>query len=344
MAGRIVRFLVERSALALAIGTSVILTALMFVVYCIVHKFGTDFGVYWLTANRPVSMAYELRDSYPFPYAPTMLLWVKPLALMPKWPAFFAWFVTSALLFHWACRKHLTAQETWLALISAPVTFCFMTGQVSVALAALILWAIGTDKRAAAGIALGIVASVKPQLVALAPLLLALRGDWRAFGWAGVSFAAIVGAALLAFGTQPWVDWFASLDNFRAVLIDDKIIRAVASPYGQADRWGLNPAPFLIAGAAFGAWLVYRCRGMGPLEQAAAVGAGSIFASPYALTYDLAVCVPFLAAAVFRGRVVAALAISGSVPPLPIIFTAFELVGAKFGLHSLSVMREAKAR
>ena len=124
--------------------------------------------------------------------------------------------------------------QNLLALISRPVVFCLMTGQVSVFLAAIMLWAFGTNRKHWAGVALGAVASVKPQLVLLAPLLLLLRRDFQMIAASAAAFAAIVVVALLAFGIQPWIDWLAALDNFHAVLTSGYILRNGASPASQA--------------------------------------------------------------------------------------------------------------
>lgn len=326
MFDRAVSNIAKRAALIIAVMACAYQALLMFLTYATIDVYANDFVVYWDTANRPVSSAYELRPRYPFPYMPTMLLWVKPLALVAVWPAYVAWICISALTFTWATRKYLTMGQNLLALISRPVAFCLMTGQVSVFLAAIMLWAFGTSRRCWAGIGLGAIASIKPQLVLLAPLLLLLRRDFQMMAAAAASFAAIVLAALLAFGYQPWIDWLASLDNFRVVMNAGEGLRDVAGPAGQAERAGLPPLPFMLLGLAFGLWLVYRCRNLGPLEVTAAVATASIFAAPYAMTYDLAAVVPFLAVTVFRNRLASAVALTGLFNPLAILVSAFELL------------------
>jgi hypothetical protein len=289
--------------------------------------FANDFVVYWNTANRPISSAYELRPHYPFPYLPTMLLWIRPLSLIPVAPAFLVWTAISLLAFTWATRKYLTMGQNFLALISRPVAFCLMTGQVSVFLAAILLWSFGTSRKFSAGVALGAVATVKPQLVLLAPLLLLLRRDFHKLVAAGTAFGVILLVALVAFGIQPWIDWYYSLDNFRAVLKSDNILLNGVSPAGQAERAGLPPLPFLLAGIALGSWLIYRCRNVGPVESTAAVATASLLAAPYSMVYDLAAVVPFLVVTVFKNRLLSPIALAGLFQPLPILISTYELLG-----------------
>jgi hypothetical protein len=326
MIDRIVASTAARAALYLAVIACALQLLVMFAIYSWLDVFGNDFKVYWNTANRPISSAYELRPNYPFPYLPTMLLWIKPLSLVPVAPAFLAWTAISLVAFTWAARKFLTMGQNLLALISCPVAFCLMTGQVSVVLAAIMLWAFGTSRKYWAGIALGAIATVKPQLVLLAPFLLLLRRDFQMFVAAGAAFVAIVLVALVAFGVQPWIDWYYALDNFRAVLKAGDILLNGASPAGQAWRAGLPPLPFLLAGIAIGSWLIYRCRNVGPLESTAAVATASILASPYSMIYDLAAVVPFLVVTVFRNRLLSPIALAGLSHPLPILISAYELL------------------
>jgi hypothetical protein len=330
------------AALYLAVIACAYQVYVMFVTYSGLNVFGNDFIVYWNTANRPISSAYELRPNYPFPYLPTMLLWIKPLAWVPVAPAFLAWTAISLVAFTWATRKYLTMGQNLLALISRPVAFCLMTGQVSVVLAAIMLWCFGTTRKCCAGIALGAIATVKPQLVLLAPLLLLLRRDFQMLVTAGVAFVAIVLVALFAFGIQPWIDWLNSLDNFRAVLKAGDILRNGASPAGQAERAGLSPLPILLAGIALGSWLIYRCRNVGPLGSAASVATASILASPYSMIYDLAAVVPFLVVTIFRNRLLSPIALAGLFHPLPILISAYELLRhVKLDLPRKGAPREA---
>lgn len=181
MGSAFVRQAIGKASLPVAFISCALMSVALLVGYYGAWKFGNDFGVYWRTANNPVELAYSPGWLYPFPYAPTMLLWVSPLSLVPKWPAFFAFIICSAAAFVFACRPYLPKAAIALILITSPFLRGMFTGQVCAILAALMLWACGSKNRIAAGIAFGVIASIKPQLVLMAPLMLALNRDWRAF-------------------------------------------------------------------------------------------------------------------------------------------------------------------
>ncbi len=293
------------------------------------HELGLDFSVYWRAANEPLAEVYRPRPVLNFPYAPTMLLWIVPLSWFPLWAAYSAWVVVSASAFIQSCRSHLTNREIGLALISFPMVYCLLNGQVSAFLTALLIWACGARNRIAAGIAFAVIASIKPQFVLLAPLMLLATRDWRAIGSSTLALAAIVAISLGAFGSETWEQWFASFDHFQEIVIKNGVLTVAVTPAAAAQLWGLPPLPFMVVGAALGSWLVVRCRGHAPLLQATAIGAGSLLSSPYAIMYDLVVVVPFLAWSVFRGSMLSALVISSvvswSLNLLPLLAAAYGL-------------------
>jgi hypothetical protein len=321
--------ILKRPALSIAIGVSFFTTLGLLALFVVANDFATDFSVYWRAANEPLSSVYAPRTELPFPYSPTMLLWVAPLSLIPMWLAFGMFVAMSIAAFVFVCRPYLTRIEITLALFSAPLFYALLTGQVTVILAALLLWACGTKRRAWAGAAFAVIASIKPQLVIMAPLLLLIMQDWEAIVAAALTFAMILLASITVFGVETWGAWIMSLDNFHAILLNNNVLVVAANPAGVAEHWGLSPLPFLIVGAAVGAWLAIRCRDLNPLQQSAGIAAGSLMAAPYALTYDLTAVVPFLVWSVFRGSIPAAVAIGGALNPLPLILTAYELAMKK---------------
>ena len=320
---RIFKFILANPALALAIGVSAMMAIGLSGVWIYTGSIGNDFGVYWRTANLPLQWAYWHGFEYPFPYMPTALLWIAPLKLTPQWLAFILWAAVGIFMLIRTCRPYLTRPELWLLFASPPLMNGLMTGQVSAVMAALMIFGCGTKNRYAAGIAFGIIASVKPQMVIMVPFFLLLLRDWKAFGAAAATFAMLVAISVSIFGLGAWSDWLASLPEFRFRLIIMDIVGV--SPAAVADHHGLNPIPFMLFGGAVGAWLVYRCRTLGPVEVAAALAVGSLLAAPYALNYDLAVVMPFLVQSIFRGQITAAVAISGAYPPVPLAIAAFNL-------------------
>ena len=196
-----------------------------------------------------------------------MLLWVKPLSLVPMWIAYFAWISASAACLALACRPYVQGPAILLVLVSPPIVYGLATGQVSPMMAAMLLWACGNRNRVIAGITFGVVASIKPQLVLLAPLLLCIRRDWNAFAAAAAIFVVLVGSTFLLFGVHIWTEWFNSMANFQAVLVDDNVLYVGATPAAVAKLWGLPSIPFLLVGAAIGIWLIINSRSLGPVES-----------------------------------------------------------------------------
>ena len=326
---RFARFILDQPALALAVIMSAIGSVGLFIWFCIHGSFATDFSVYWRTANEPLAMAYMPRDELPFPYAPTMLLWITPLSVLPMWPAFVLWVTFSAYWFAKTCRVHLSVNETWLVMAGPVLINGLGTGQMAAVLAAILLWSCTTKNRLAAGLGLAVIASIKPQLVLLAPLFLLARRDWLGLGSAALGFLALVLASIFAFGAPVWFEWLSSLNNFHRVLIEQSVLGVGATPAAAAEHWHLPPLPFLLGGFAFGSWLVVKCRNLGPLETSAAIATGSLMSAPYALTYDLAAIVPFLVAATYRGSISAAIALGGALHPIPLALTFFQLIAGK---------------
>jgi hypothetical protein len=293
--------------------------------YTLDAKWANDFGVYWRTANAPLNEAYFWPGRFPFPYMPPMLLWISPLSLIPKWPAYFLFVAFSAIVFALACRPYLPKSALALALISPPFLHGLGTGQVSAAIAALLIWACGTGNRIAAGVAFGFIASVKPQLVIMAPLMMVFNRDGRAFLAAGATFVSIVLLSIIVLGAERWPEWIASMNHFHNAVVNTDVIKGGITPAAVAVRYGLPPLPFLLLAAIAGAGLVYLCRNMATLQKASAIAVGSLLAAPYALGYDLVTVVPFLSIAILGGRILPVLVFVAGTNPLPILVSAYEL-------------------
>lgn len=320
-----VRHTVGKAAPIIATLFCIALSITLCVDYTLDAKWANDFGVYWRTANMPAEQAYFWDGRFPFPYMPTMLLWISPLSLIPKWPVYFIFIACSAIIFILACRSFLPKAGIALALISPPFLHGLATGQVSAAIAALLLWACGTGNRAFAGIAFGFIASVKPQLVIMAPLMFVLNRDCRAFFAAGTTFGLLVLISIVVFGPERWPEWFGSMKHFHNAVTNTDVIRGAVTPAAVAERYGLPPLPFLVIGILAGTGLVYLCRNTGTLEKASAIVVGSLLAAPYALGYDLVTIVPYLALAILGGRILPVLVFVAGTNPLPILVSAYEL-------------------
>lgn len=317
---------VAKAALPIAFLACAILSAALFYDYFQEAGFGIDFGVYWRVANAPAQQAYLWGGNYPFPYAPTMLLWVAPLSVAPKDLAFLIFTIASMAALALACRAYLSKTALALMFLSPAFARGVYSGQITTALAAALLWSCGTKNRIAAGCAFGLIASVKPQLVIMAPLLFVLNRDWRALVASGLALLSAVLLASFIFGFERWPEWLASMGHFHSAVSTSNIINLGVTPAMWAERLGLSPPPFIVAGSLAGAMIVFRCRSMPPVGQAAAIVAGSLLAAPYGLSYDLTPVLPFLALAAVRGRILAPLALIAEMNPLPLAIVTYELL------------------
>lgn len=320
------RAILRRPAISVAVIISLTMLVGFIAIYTVKGWYATDFSVYWRAANGSLEEVYLPREKLPFPYPPTMLLWIAPLKLMPMWIGFALWILFSAALLILACRAFLPAPAVALLLVTPPVVNCFLMGQVSAALTAVLLWSCAARNRICAGIGFGIIASIKPQFVIMVPLFFLVTRDWRALISSGTSFCLIVGISLVVFGFDLWAVWLGSLDNFHRVLLQQNVLFVAITPSSVAEHWGLPPLPFLLGGAMIGSWLIFKCRTLPPLDQSAAIATGSLLAAPYALAYDLSSIAPFLVACALRGHITASLALAGAANPAPLLLSAFNLV------------------
>jgi hypothetical protein len=289
---------------------------------------GMDFWAYWRAAHQSPVEAYAPRQAVQFPYLPTMLIWLAPLRLASYGFARAAFILTSTFAFALASRPYLSRSQMLLAIASPPIVNGICAGQCSIALGATLLWACGARNRIAAGIALGLIASVKPQLVIMAPALLLVRRDWPAFSAAATTWLVMVALSLAFFGVATWQAWLGSLSYFHSVLGMKPRLAVTLSPAFAAAQLNLPALPFWIAGACVGLWLIWVARRSAPLTQCGAIACASLLSAPYSLVYDLAPTIPFLTIAVWSGSLIAAVAMSGVLAPISLILAAWEIDAA----------------
>src|SRR5213075_2153719 len=98
----------RRAVIAFAFVMSLAMVAVMTVAYVYSARFGNDFGVYWRTANNPLELVYAPMWRFPFPYAPTMLLWITPLGFVPKWLAYVLFCLGSGWALYLAVKPYLS--------------------------------------------------------------------------------------------------------------------------------------------------------------------------------------------------------------------------------------------
>lgn len=217
------------------------------------------------------------------------LLWGAVRALADLHPAFAGLRGWRALLLAGSC-------QAVLELVGA--------GQdTAVVLAALVLGArlLAGGSDLAGGLVLA-VALVKPQLAWLLPVVLLLRGRWRALTGMVAGGLLLVAASLVALGAGPWVDWLEALTSplYRGEVVSGQTAKS-ASIDGLLEHLvpGSGPLAMLLWAVAFVALVVVAVRRRAALDDVplpvllvTAVPLTTVLLTPHAMVYDLVVVVP----------------------------------------------------
>jgi alpha-1,2-mannosyltransferase len=233
-----------------------------------------------------------------YSYPPPTLLYTWAFALLPYPLALLSWLLLTGAAFAAAARPYLreAGLPAWLALIAPATLLNVWAGHYGLLIGALWLGAFHLLPRrpVLAGILIGLML-VKPHLAILAPLILARRGEWKAFGAAAATVAALVAVSALAFGPELWRTWLSVTVGVQGAMVDDvgtyfltmmptvvPTVSALGFPGPVA--WALQMA---AAAGAIAALLVHM-----PRDSRAAGLAGGIatfLVLPYAFNYDMTV-------------------------------------------------------
>jgi hypothetical protein len=288
---------------------------------------GTDFSNVWTAgwladhgraadvwdwrAHYAVQQALHQDAAIPFygwHYPPPFLLLAVLLAQLPYIAALILW-QGSTLAFAFLLIRQILPKErdAWLAAIGAPVVLiCLAHGQNAFLTASLLGGGmLLLDRRPwIAGILLGTLV-YKPQFAVLIPVLIAARGNWRAFAAAGM---ASVSLCLLTFAIWGWPVWQAFLDSLpltRHIVIESGNTgwEKIPSPFSAIRQWGGSvPAAYAVQGvvtfAAIATAALITRRGSVEARGGAVLSA-ALLCTPYVLDYDfvlLGVAIAFLSA------------------------------------------------
>jgi alpha-1,2-mannosyltransferase len=244
-----------------------------------------------------------------YSYPPATLLYTWAFGLLPYPLALISWLLLTGAAFVAAARPYLreAGLPAWLAVIAPATLLNVWAGHYGLLIGALWLGAFHLLPRRPilAGVLIGLML-VKPHLAILAPLILARRGEWRAFAAAGASAMALVAISALAFGPDLWRIWLGVTVGVQTAMVDDvgtyfltmmPTIVPTLSAFGfpAIAAWTLQ---ILAAAAAVGALLIHM-----PSDSRAAGLAGGVatfLVLPYAFNYDMTV--PGLAALLMLAR------------------------------------------
>jgi glycosyl transferase family 87 len=252
--------------------------------------------------------AGALRD-HNYSYPPPTLLYTWAFALLPYPLALLSWLLLTGTAFVAAARPYLrdAGLPAWLALIAPATLLNVWAGHYGLLIGALWLGAFHLLPRRPilAGVLIGLML-VKPHLALLAPLILARRGEWKAFAAAGATVAALVALSALAFGPELWRTWLGVTVGFQTAMVDDVgtyFMTMMPTLVPVLFELGL-PGPLawilqlLLAGAALAALLVHMPRDS--RDAGLAGGVATFLVLPYAFNYDMTV--PGLAALLMLAR------------------------------------------
>ena len=277
---------------------------------------GRDFANVWtsgrLALEGRLDLLYDLKAysayqntlfdgalrAHNYSYPPPTLLYTWAFALLPYPVALLSWLLLTGAAFFAAARPYLrdAGLPAWLALIAPATLLNVWAGHYGLLIGALWLGAFHLLPRrpVLAGILIGLML-VKPHLAILAPLILARRGEWRAFAAAAATAAALAAVSALAFGPELWRTWLGVTVGVQTAMVDDvgtyfltmmPTIVPTVSAFGfpGAAAWAVQ---ILVAGAAVAALLLHM-----PRDSRAAGLAGGVatfLVLPYAFNYDMTV-------------------------------------------------------
>jgi hypothetical protein len=248
-------------------------------------------------------------SAHNYSYPPPTLLYTWAFGLLPYPLALISWLALTGAAFAAAARPYLreAGLPGWLALVAPATLLNVWAGHYGLLIGALWLGAFHLLPRrpVTAGILIGLML-VKPHLAVLAPLILARRGEWRAFAAAAVTAGGLVALSLLCFGPELWRTYLTVTAGVQAAMVDDvgtlflrmmPTVVPTVSAFGfpGAVAWTLQ----LLGGAAAVAALLIHM----PRDSRAAGLAGGVatfLVLPYAFDYDMTV--PGLAALLMFAR------------------------------------------
>jgi hypothetical protein len=287
---------------------------------------GTDFSNVWTagwmadhgqaaaawdwSAHHAVQKAVHHDAAIPFygwHYPPPFLIIAALLAQFPYTTALILWQGTTLALALVVAQRILPGRDALLAMLGAPVVLiCLGHGQNAFLTAALLGGGmLLLDRRPwLAGILLGCLC-YKPQFAVLIPVVIAARGNWRAFMSAGGTVAALCLLTVAIWGWGVWTAFIDSLPLTQHIVIEagNTGWEKIPSPFAAIRQWGgsiplaygvqatVTATVVLVAG-------VVTWRGTMAV-RGAAVLAAALLCTPYVLDYDyvlLGMAIAFLMA------------------------------------------------
>lgn len=235
-----------------------------------------------------------------YSYPPVTFPIAELFSLLPYWLALTLWLTSTGALFLWAARRWWPSDWSplWLAVLTPAALMNIWAGHYGFLVGALFLfgWQRLDARPWQAGLFFGLML-IKPHLAILIPLVLLLRGQWKALAGGALTVAVLIAATSALYGWSVWSDFLFGAGSVQAGLID-----AGRSFYGNmstslatgvlrvSDDWGLAFGAQTLLGLAAVAMLVAAARRALPTPELAMLTATATFlVLPYAFNYDLTV-------------------------------------------------------
>ncbi|MBV9826232.1 MAG: DUF2029 domain-containing protein [Alphaproteobacteria bacterium] len=249
-----------------------------------------------------VALGMDPQGTYPFPYPPSLLLLLWPLAWLPPLPAYSIAMGGSLALFVWAVAGPGWRMPVVLGALLAPVTaITLVAGQLGCLAGALLVGGLrlAQCRPVLAGCFFGLL-SYKPQMGVLLPLALLSAQSWRCLASVAFTIAVLGIASTAAFGLDIWPAWFAALPRYAAQFEaeSDLLRHFMPTIYPALMQAGTDSTVAMSVQLAATlvvvcvTWRLFR-RGVTRLAAAGLIIA-TFLAVPHAFVYDM----PAVAAAV----------------------------------------------
>jgi hypothetical protein len=261
-----------------------------------------------------LSRLFPLEDSVsgtsihlPFPYPPSILLYVAPLAAMNYLPALYFWIGATTAPFVLIVRK-MSGLAAPVILLAPPLVQNAIDGQNGALTASLFaggLVLLGNRRPLLAGVLFGLL-SYKPQAFILIPICLLAAREYRALTSLFLTCCCLLLASILAFGIAIWWKFIAFMPQQLAFVLDGRLpVTRCATMFllvfhatGSLALANIAQAGATLAAWALVGWTWRRTDAIFP--RALAFCVAMPLSTPYMFEYDLAVWT--LPAAILLGR------------------------------------------
>ena len=251
--------------------------------------------------DRQVQLGMNPHGYNPFPYPPTLLVFLSPLGGLTLPIAYMFFIVPSFAAYLWAMTGGRIRDWRWgLGAFVAPATgITVISGQSGFLSAALMIGGLRLvgARPALAGVLLGLLA-YKPQLGMLLPFALFASAQWRAIASAIFTVViSIIGSSLIL-GSQAWPTWLHGIADYTARF--PPVLELMPTVYANLLLVHTSSALALAAQTAVTLAIVasvWRACQSGIDERSIGlILIGTFLATPHAFNYDMPMTIAALTA------------------------------------------------